>query len=53
VLYARKLPMRDRQGLLAALVSHQPKVDMTVTVDCVGCREEQVIPLGWADLFQP
>ena len=53
VLYARKLPMRDRQGLLAALVSRQPKVDMTVTVECVGCREEQVIPLGWADLFQP
>jgi hypothetical protein len=51
--YARNLPLRDRNGLLAELVSRQPTVNMTVTVDCVACREEQVIPLGWADLFQP
>jgi hypothetical protein len=53
VAYARQLPMKDRQGLLAELFSRQPKVDMTVRVDCVACREEQTIPLGWADLFQP
>jgi hypothetical protein len=53
VLYARKLSMKDRQALLGELVSHQPKVDMNVTVNCVSCREEQMIPLGWADLFQP
>lgn len=51
--FARQLPMRDRNTLLAELVSRQPRVDMTVTVDCVSCREEQTIPLGWADLFQP
>jgi hypothetical protein len=53
VAFARQLPMRDRNALLGELVSRQPKVDMTVTVDCVACREEQTIPLGWADLFQP
>jgi hypothetical protein len=51
--YARKMSMRDRNTLLNELVARQPKVDMTVVVDCVGCREEQSIPLGWADLFQP
>jgi hypothetical protein len=51
--YARKLPLRDRHAFLADLISHQPSVDMTVTVDCVACREEQTIALGWADLFQP
>lgn len=51
--YARNLPLRDRTALLGDLVSRQPTVNMTVTVDCVACREEQVIPLGWADLFQP
>src|SRR6185295_8022030 len=51
--YARNLPLRDRNALLAELVSRQPNVNMTVTVDCVACREEQTIPLGWADLFQP
>lgn len=51
--YARKLPLRDRHALLAALIEHQPSVDMTVTVDCVACREEQTIALGWGDLFQP
>jgi hypothetical protein len=53
VAYARQLPMKDRQGLLAELIRRQPTVNMTVTVDCVACREEQTIPLGWADLFQP
>lgn len=51
--YARKLSLRDRHGLLAALVEHQPSVDMTVKVECVACREEQTIALGWGDLFQP
>jgi len=51
--YARNLPLRDRSALLNELVTRQPNVNMTVTVDCVACREEQVIPLGWADLFQP
>lgn len=51
--YARNLSLRDRSGILADLLTHQPSVNMTVTVDCVACREEQVIPLGWADLFQP
>lgn len=53
LLYARSLGVRDRSELLSALVSHQPTVDMTVKVDCVACREEQVFALGWADLFQP
>ena len=51
--YARKLSLRDRHALMADLVAHQPSVNMTVKVDCVGCREEQTIALGWGDLFQP
>lgn len=51
--YARNLSLRDRNGLLTELVSRQPNVNMTMVVDCVACREEQTIPLGWADLFQP
>ena len=51
--YARKLSLRDRHALLAALVDRQPTVNMNVKVDCVGCREEQTISLGWGDLFQP
>lgn len=51
--YARNLGLRDRNSLLAELVGRQPTVNMTVVVDCVACREEQTIPLGWADLFQP
>jgi hypothetical protein len=51
--YARNLPLRDRNALLTELVSRQPNVNMTMVVDCVACREEQTIPLGWADLFQP
>lgn len=51
--YARGLAMRDRQALLALLVERQPSVDLSVTVNCVACREEQTIPLGWGDLFRP
>lgn len=53
IAFARNLPLRDRNNLLGELVNRQPKVDMTVTVNCVECREEQTIALGWADLFQP
>lgn len=51
--YARGLSMRDRQALLTLLVDHQPSVDLNVTINCVACREEQTVPLGWGDLFRP
>jgi hypothetical protein len=51
--YARELSMPDRYELLQLLVDRQPNIDMTVTIECVACREEQIIPLGWGDLFRP
>lgn len=53
LLEARKLSMIDRNALLNLLLERQPGFDMTVTINCVACREEQVIPLGWGDLFRP
>ncbi len=52
LFYARNLGLQDRNSILAELVGRQPVVDMTVKVDCVACREEQVITFGWPDLFQ-
>ena len=53
LLYARQLSMPDRHALLTLLVERQPSVDMNVTIECIACREEQVIPLGWGDIFRP
>lgn len=53
LLEARKLSMVDRNAMLNLLLERQPGYDMTVTINCVACREEQVIPLGWGDLFRP
>jgi hypothetical protein len=50
---ARELPMKDRHELLTLLVQRQPSVDMSVTIKCVACREEQTISLGWGDIFRP
>jgi hypothetical protein len=51
--YARALGMRDRNALMEGLLEHQPMVDLTVTINCIACREEQVLPLGWGDIFRP
>lgn len=51
--FARSLPMRDRQALLTLLVERQPSVDLNVKINCVACREEQTVALGWGDLFRP
>jgi hypothetical protein len=51
--YARALPMRDRTTLLDLLIERQPTVDLSVTINCAVCREEQTISLGWGDLFRP
>jgi hypothetical protein len=53
VEYARGLSMRDRQALLDLLLERQPGVDLSVTINCAVCREEQTISLGWGDLFRP
>jgi hypothetical protein len=50
--YARSLSMRDRGRFLGELFNHQPSIDLTVTVPCVACREEQAVSLGWGDLFR-
>lgn len=53
LLYARSLSMRDRAALLTELTSKQPEIDLTLRVPCVGCGGEQVLALGWPDLFRP
>ena len=51
--FARAMPMRDRTALLDLLIERQPTVDLSVTINCAVCREEQTISLGWGDLFRP
>ena len=51
--YSRGMSMADRNGLLNAIAERQPTVDMTVTIECVACREPQTITLGWGDIFRP
>ena len=53
VNYARSLPMRDRQAILAEMIAHQPNVDLTITYPCEGCGEGQQINFGWLDFFRP
>ena len=53
VEYARGMSMRDRTALLELLIERQPSVDLTITINCAICREEQTVPLGWGDLFRP
>lgn len=53
VEHARSLPMRDRTALLDLLIERQPSVDLTISINCAVCREEQTISLGWGDLFRP
>ena len=50
--FARSLPMRDRQLLLDELMQHQPNIDLVVKIDCVACRREQEVGLGWTDIFR-
>ena len=51
--FVRSMPMRDRQNILAALVSHQPTIDLMVTTKCAACGADQPLILGWVDLFRP
>jgi len=50
--YARGLSMRDRQALLDQMVQRQPSIDLSVSVTCVECQEEQRFALSWGDLFR-
>jgi hypothetical protein len=52
VEFARGMSMMDRQALLEELVERQPSVDMAITINCVACREDHTIPLGWGDIFR-
>jgi hypothetical protein len=51
--FARDLPMRDRQGLLAEMSEKQPRVDLKASVSCIGCGEGQQVEFGWLDFFRP
>jgi hypothetical protein len=50
--YARQMKIKDRKMILRELVEHQPGVDLEVKLQCTRCQNEQVLPLGWTDLFQ-
>lgn len=50
--YAKGMSMRDRQGLLQALVDRQPSIDLTIKFPCHGCQEEQQISFNWLDFFR-
>lgn len=50
--YARKLSLRDRQEFVKLLLEQQPGIDLTLTTSCAGCGGEQVLPIGWGDLFR-
>jgi ribosomal protein S27E len=51
--FVRDLSMRDRTVLLDKLTEMQPQIDLTLKVPCAGCGGEQVLALGWPDLFRP
>jgi len=51
--FARSLSMKDRSALLADLVSRQPSIDLGVTTTCAVCQAEQLLNLGWGDIFRP
>ena len=50
---ARSLSMGDRRRLIDHLVEYQPSPDMTLTMPCISCRFELVLPLSWGDIFRP
>lgn len=50
--YVRSLSMKDRNNLLADLVNRQPAIDLGVTTNCTACGSEQILNLGWGDIFR-
>lgn len=50
--YVRSMSMRDRQELLAVLVSKQPTIDLTLKTKCAACSSDQTLGLDWGDLFR-
>lgn len=53
IAYVRRLSIRDRQELLAGLITRQPTIDLGVTTKCAVCGDDQTLALGWGDLFRP
>jgi hypothetical protein len=50
--FAKNMPMRDRQGVIDALIDRQPSVDLTIKFPCHSCQEEQQVNFGWLDFFR-
>lgn len=50
---ARSLSMGDRRKLIEHLIEYQPSPDMTLTMPCISCGFELVLPLSWGDIFRP
>jgi hypothetical protein len=50
---ARNLSMGDRQKLISNLVDNQPSPQLNITIECVGCGFEMILPLSWGDIFRP
>ena len=50
--FVRALPIRDRQALLEVIASRQPKIDMSLTIECV-CGFHNRFMLALQELFRP
>ena len=50
--FVRQMGLRDRRALLDAVDKAQPEIDMSLTIPCAVCGEEQMTALSWADLFR-
>lgn len=50
---ARNLSMGDRRRLLEHLVDDQPSPKLELSIPCVSCGFEMIVPLSWGDIFRP
>ncbi len=50
--FVRSLSIRDRQALLEVIASRQPKIDMSLTIECV-CGFHNRFMLALQELFRP
>ena len=50
--YARALSIKDRELLLAEMVSRQPSIDLGVSTQCAACGADQTLNLNWGLIFR-
>ena len=50
--FIKKMGLKDRRVLLSEIDKAQPVTDMSLTIACTTCGEEQTSALTWVDLFR-